>query len=254
VKGSFNGTDILTTYEGVANQPGNFERLSAMHAAFAWSENLERLVEATTAIVARNLRFDPTPEQRAIILAAPERSAAALSSIRFTEVEDELCAIVRQREADIVRAAAVENVNLRGNRIERLVTGGGNAHKLGDLRRAFDGGELVVDVKTKLSDRMSAPKAYNIDKMLAFLAKEGSVFAFLVLGVDVRAGSVIARLVPALDQVLLAATAVQNHWAGRNSRGVTQLSGRFDRVLANDYRSEIDIAKVKAFLLELLSR
>jgi hypothetical protein len=254
VKGSFNGTDILTNYEGVANQPENFERLFATHAAFTWSENLERLVEATTAIVARNLRFDPTAEQRAIILAAPERTASALCSIRFTEVEDELRAIVRQRETEIVQAAAVENVNLRGNRIERLVTGGVNVHELGDLRRAFNGGELVVDVKTKLLDRVSAPKAYNIDKMLAFLAKEGSVFAFLVLGVDVRAATVVARLVPVLDQILLAATAVQHHWAGRGSRGVTQLSGRFDRVLASDYGPEIDIVKANAFILELLAR
>jgi hypothetical protein len=254
VKGSFNGTDILANYEGVANQPENFERLFAMHMAFSWSENLERLVEATTAIVARNLRFDATPEQREIILAAPERAAAAVFSIRFSEVEEELGAIVRQREAEIVRVAAVENVNLRGNRIERLVTGGVNAHALGDLRRPFDGGELVVDVKTKLLDRISAPKAYNIDKMLAFLAKEGSVFAFLVLGVDVRAGTVVGRLVPVLDEVLLAATAVQHHWAGRGSRGVTQLSGQFDRVLATDYRPNIDVARAKAFMLELLAR
>jgi hypothetical protein len=254
VKGSFNGTDILTNYEGVANQPETFEQLFAMHAAFTWAENLERLVEATTAIVARNLRFDPTAEQRAVILAAPERAAAALSSTRFTEAENELRAIVLQGEAEIVLAAAVENVNLRGNRIERLVTGGATVHELGDLRRAFGGGELVVDVKTKLLDRVSAPKAYNIDKMLAFLAKEGSVFAFLVLGVDVRAATVVARLVPVLDQILLAATAVQHHWAGRGSRGVTQLSGRFDRVLASDYGPEIDIVKANAFILELLAR
>jgi hypothetical protein len=254
VKGSFNGTDILTDYEGVANEPQKFERLFAMHTAFTWSENLERLVEATTAIVARNARFAPTAEQRAIILAAPERATAALSLPRFAEIEDELRVIVRQREAEIVRAAAVENVNLRGNRIERLVTGGVNAHELGDLRRDLDGGELVVDVKTKLSDRVSAPKAYNIDKMLAFLATEASVFAFLVLGVDVNAGKVAARLLPVLDHVLLTATAVQHHWAGRGSRGVTQLAGHFDRVLAGDYRPEIDLAEAKAFLGDLLAR
>lgn len=254
VKGSFNGTDILADYEGVANEPLNFERLLAMHAAFTWSENLERLVEATTAIVARNLRFAPTVEQRAIVLAAPARAVAALSSARFAEVEGELRGIVRLREAEIVRAAAVDNVNLRGNRIERLVTGGLNAHELGDLRRDLDGGALVVDVKTKLLDRVSAPKAYNIDKMLAFLATEGSVFAFLILGVDVSTEKVVARLVPVLDQVLLAATAIQHHWAGRGSRGVTQLSGRFDRVLVSDYCPKVDVAKAKAFLADLLAR
>lgn len=254
VKGSFNGTDILTTYEGMANQPENFEQLFAMHAAFTWAENLERLVEATTAIVARNVRFNPTPEQRAVILAAPDRAAAALTSPRFSRIEEELRTIVHQRETEIVRAAAVENVNLRGNRIERLVTGGASRHELGDLRRALEGGELGVDVKTKLLDRASAPKAYNIDKMLAFLGEEGSVFAFLVIGVDLQAGTAIARLVPALDTVLLAATVVQHHWASRSSRGVTQLSRGFDRVLAEGYTPTIDIARAQAFLRELLAR
>lgn len=254
VKGSFNGTDILTNYEGVANNPENFEHLFAMHTAFTWTENLERLVEATNAIVARNLRFDATPQQRVTILAAPDRAAAALLSPRFKQVEAELLAIVHQREAEIVRVAGVENVNLRGNRIERLVTGSANQRELGDLRLAFNGGELGIDVKTKLADRVSAPKAYNIDKMLAFLAQEGSVFAFLVVGVDVYQGIVVARLVPVLDTVLLASTAVQHHWAGRGSRGVTQLSGRFDRVLASDYTPTIPVAQARAFLLDLLAR
>ncbi len=153
-----------------------------------------------------------------------------------------------------VRFLLANSTFLRGNRIERLVTGGVNAHELGDLRRGLDGGELVVDVKTKLTDRISAPKAYNIDKMLSFLATEGSVFAFLVLGVDVNAGTVAARLVPVLDQVLLSATAVQHHWAGRGSRGVTQLSGRFDQVLAANYRPTIDQAKARTFLSDLLAR
>jgi hypothetical protein len=43
---------------------------------------------------------------------------------------------------EILQAAAVENVNLRGNRIEQLVTGGGNVHDLGDLRRDLDPGDL----------------------------------------------------------------------------------------------------------------
>jgi hypothetical protein len=254
VKGSFNGTDILASVEGVANEPENFEKLFGMHTAFTWAENLERLVEATTAIEARNVRFHPTPEQCAIILAAPDRAAVALSSPRFSQIEEELCMIVLQRAAQIVRVAAIENVNLRGNRIERLVTGGASQHELGDLRRTLDGGELVVDVKTKLFDRVSAPKAYNIDKMLALLAEEGSVFAFLVIGVDLRAKTVVARLVPVLDMALLAATVVQHHWAGRGSRGVTQLSGRFDRVLAGDYTPGIDAAKAQAFIVNLLAR
>jgi hypothetical protein len=254
VKGSFNGTDILTTYEGIENKPETFEQLFAIHSAFTWAENLERLVEATTAIVARNQRFAPTSVQRDVIRAAPERAAAALSSPRFVAIENELRSIVRREENQILNAAALENVNLRGNRIERVVTGGENQHDLGDLRRALEQGELGVDIKTKLADRTSAPKAYNIDKMLAFLAEPGSVFAFLVIEVSVHARTVDARLVPVLDEVLLAATGIQHHWAGRGSRGVTQLSGQFGRVLDRSYNPSIDTAKARAFLDELLKR
>lgn len=254
VKGSFNGTDILTNYAGIENRPENFERLSAMHSAFTWTENLERLVEATTAIVARNQRFNPTSEEQELILAAPERAAAALSSMRFAAIEQELRDLVHQREAQILEAAVVENVNLRGNRIERLVSGGANQHELGDLRRAMERGELRIDIKTKLADRPSAPKAYNIDKLLAFLAEAGSVFAFLVIRVDVHERSVVARLIPVLDNLLLTATGIQHHWAGRGSRGVTQLSGQFARVLDSGYAPSIDIAKAQAFLRDLLNR
>lgn len=252
VRGGFNGTDILTDYEGLANQPQNFEQLFAMHSAFIWGENLERLVEATTAIVGHDQRFHPTDEQRQIILGAPERALLALQSPQWNQLEEELRATVFARRTDILRAAAVENVNLRGNRIEQIVTGAGSAHDLGDLRRDLPIGQLVIDVKTKLVDRASAPKAYNIDKMLAFHAEPGSVFAFLVLGVNVHSDSVVVRLVPVLEDVLLDATGVQHHWAGRASRGVTQLAGRFDQVLAPEFTPRIDVARAKAFLLGLL--
>lgn len=254
VKGSFNGTDIVTNYEGIENNPEHFDQLFAMHSAFTWTENLERLVEATTTIVARNEKFNPTPEQRSIILAAPDRAVAALSSPRFAEIERELREMVRLREAQILEAAAVENVNLRGNRIERLVTGGVNQHGLGDLRRALELGELGIDIKTKLADRASAPKAYNIDKMLAFLAEEASVFAFLVMGIDLRGANVVARLIPVFDDVLLTATGIQHHWAGRGSRGVTQLAGQFGGVLDRGYIPSIDVARAQSFLCDLLNR
>jgi hypothetical protein len=252
VKGSFNGSDILTDYGGLSNRPENFERLFAMHSAFTWTEHVERLVEATHAIVGRDNRFHPTDAQRQTILSAPERAWAALESAHFTELDNQFRATVVTRLEEIIRAAAVENVNLRGNRIEQIVTGGVNAHELGDLRRDLAFGKLVIDVKTKLADRMSAPKAYNIDKMLAFHAEPGSVFAFLLLNVDVHARAVVVRLVPVLDDVLLEATVVQHHWAGRVSRGVTQLAGRYDRVLAPGFKPSVDLTRAKAFLLRLL--
>ena len=248
IKGSFNGSDIMTEYEGVANAPENFEQLFAQHSAFTWAENVERLVEATTAIVARNSRFDPTDTQKKTILSAPDRAAAALQSPVFRSIEAELRQLVSQQHDGILAASRLDNVNIRGNSIEQILTGQANAHDLGDLARPIDGGRLIIDVKTKLLDKASAPKAYNVDKMLQFLSEPGSVFAFLMLWVDVHVGSISTRLLPALENSVLSATVVQHHWAGRSSRGVTQLSGAFSQASDPNYEPRIDGQKARAFL------
>lgn len=253
VKGSFNGTDIMTEYEGQPNAPENFPALFAQHSAFTWEENLERLVEATNAIVARNIRFAPNQDQQVMILDAPLRAQAALESPAFLKAEEELQSLVEAQSQAILELAQLDNVNLRGNAIEQLITGVGNAHELGDLARDIDGGLLVIDVKTKLLDRASAPKAYNVDKMLTFLSEPGSVFAFFMIGVDTQAGIVSGRLLPVLERSLLDATVVQHHWAGRGSRGVTQLSGRFGEASRADYRPSVDIERAQKFLKELLA-
>jgi hypothetical protein len=253
IKGSFNGTDIMVEYEGIPNRPENFDELFALHGAFTWAENVGRLVEATNAIVGRDSRFRPSDAQREILMAAPERAAAAIASPAFREIERELMDTVAARRAAIIDAARIDNVNLRGNAIEQVLTGGANRHDLGDLVKEVEGGPLVIDIKTKLLDRASAPKAYNVDKMLAFLAKPGSVFAFLMLAVDTQSGQLSARLLPVLEASLLEATVVQHHWAGRSSRGVTQLSGRFARGSAPDYRPSVDIARARGFLADLLA-
>lgn len=253
IKGSFNGTDIMVEYEGIPNRPENFDELFARHGAFAWKENVARLVEATNAIVGQDSRFRPSDAQREVLMAAPERAAAALASPAFHAVERELLEMVSARREAIIEAARIDNVNLRGNAIEQVLTGGANRHDLGDLVKDLVGGALVIDIKTKLLDRASAPKAYNVDKMLAFLAQPGSVLAFLMLAVDTRSGELSARLLPVLEASLLEATVVQHHWAGRLSRGVTQLSGRFGRGSAPDYRPSVDVARARDFLVSLLA-
>ena len=252
IKGSFNGTDIMSLYEGLPNTPEHFEALFALHSAFTWEENIERLVESTNAIVGRDNRFRLRDADKAVIMAAAERAAAALTAPQFQEVERELCELVHGQRAAILQAAQIENVNLRGNAIEQLLTGVANAHDLGDLVRPLGDGRLVIDIKTKLLDRASAPKAYNIDKMLTFLAEPGSVFAFFMIGVDIQAGSVSARLLPVLESALLEATGLQHHWAGRTSRGVTQLSGQFGRASAPGYHPLVDLDRAHSFLDRLL--
>ncbi|MFG3493931.1 hypothetical protein [Streptomyces sp. NPDC047886] len=254
VRGSFNGGDILREYQGLRNSPENFDALFASHAAFTWEENLERLVGATNDVAGRDLRFRPTEEQTAQILRGPERAARVMGARAFRQVGEELADIVRARSDAILRSARVENVNVRGNDIERHITGlgGGHGHRLDDLVREFPGGVLSIDVKTKLLDRASAPKAYNIDKTLAFLATPDSVPAFLMVGIDLRRATVSAVLLPIFEVTLLRATRVQHHWAGRNSRGVTQLTGRFSEVFDAGYRPAVGVDEADAFVSSLL--
>lgn len=252
VKGSFNGTDIMAEYEGTLNVPKNFPILFAQHSAFSWEENLERLVEATNQIVARVTRFEPSENERKQILAAPKRSSDALASQEFKMVGDELISRIQSKSSEIIQAALLDNVNLRGNSIEQMITEAGNAHELGDLVRPLDGGELVIDIKTKLLDRASAPKAYNVDKMLRFLAQPGSVFAFFMIGVDTKQRKVSGKLLPVLEASLLETTVVQHHWAGRGSRGVTQLSGPFGDAFAPEYVPKVEESGAQAFLRHLM--
>jgi hypothetical protein len=252
VKGSFNGTDIMTEYDGLTNEPRNFEQLFALHAAFSWPENLARLVEATTAIVGRDNRFHATDLQRQQVLTAPERALSVMESEGFKSFEAELGQLISQRSENILEASQLQNVNLRGNAIEQILTGAGNTHALGDIERQVQGSILVVDIKTTLLDRASAPKAYNVDKMLHFLSQPGSVLAFLMVWVDVEAASIVTRLLPVLEESILKATVVQHHWAGRSSRGVTQLSGAFSQAIKPDYRPSIDLPNAKTFLKRLL--
>jgi hypothetical protein len=88
-------------------------------------------------------------------------------------------------------AALIENVNVRGRVIEYLIAGEDEAlrqqlivalkagnkglprfktdNTLGDYGRIFPTYDTETDVKTKIMILSSNPKAYNLDKMLAFL-------------------------------------------------------------------------------------
>jgi hypothetical protein len=252
VKGSFNGPDIMTVFEGTPNRPEHFDDLFALHSAFEWEENLERLVEATNEIIARNTRFEPSKAELEFILNAPSQFAAAMVSQEFRDAESNLIARMDAAKADILSAAQIDNVNIRGNVIEQLITGDGNAHELGDVTIPLGAGDLVIDLKTKLLDRASAPKAYNVDKLLRLLSKPGSVFAFFMIGVDVGQGEVSGRLLTVLDDHLRKATVVQHHWAGRGSRGVTQLSGNFGQALSASYKPAISPESAQTFLRDLV--
>jgi hypothetical protein len=120
--------------------------------------------------------------------------------------------------------------------------GAGNRHALGDLIFPLPRGRrLIVDIKSKLRGRPSSPKLYNIDRMLRALADGQTVFAALFVGMDLMGQRVTARLVNVFDEALLGATVVQHHWAGRRSRGVTQLRNCPERIFEADFQAHVDV-------------
>ena len=98
----------------------------------------------------------------------------------------------------------------------------------------------------------SNPKAYNLDKMLEFLAHDRSVFMFYFVGVD--ADKVVNTVLVSMFQAdLLRSTILLRHWAGRNSRGVTQFEGKMINDLIVTPTSRIDEAESLDFLKKVIA-
>lgn len=252
VRGSFLGHDIMRDVNGIENDPSNFEVLFAAHQEFTWEENLARLVEATGNIVGTGQKFAPNPQQAENILRAPAIARELSARYKYQELKADLDQIVKEKHDKILELGRIDNVNVRGNQIEQLITGGINEHKLADIVRETGGIEISLEIKTKLMDRTSSPKAYNIDKALSTLAKGNSAIAFCFIGIALQAGKVTSSTVSILDKTIIGATRIQFHWAGRNSRGVTQLAGDFGQVFSPNYKEEIDEELARRFLQRLL--
>ncbi len=253
IKGSFLGHDILRKLDTLENTPSNFEALFDLHRQLTWDENITRLVEATTAIVPTGHRFIPTAAETDTILSAPDRASLWASSHAYSDVEGALIDTIRNRRRDVLSAASIDNVNVRGNAIEQVITAAGNFHSLDDITYELPGlGKLHVDVKTKLLNRSSNPKLYNIDKTLAILSKPEASLALFLVGIDVDRALVAGRLISVFDRCIVPATRIQFHWAGRASRGVTQLSGDVTSCFSERFVPTVDIAAGQALLRRFL--
>ena len=245
IKGSFNGSDIMRNFEGISNEPGNFEFLFTSHENYTFTENLERLVEATNRIQPTGKKFTPTESQIFCILRSVERAESFLQSDDYRTLSEDLRQRVNKAASEIVIAAFIENVNLRGRIIEYLITSPGSLRDslidalhtgaplpeiyttddLGDYERSFADFETATDIKTKILFLSSNPKGYNIDKLLAFLSAEKSVYLIYIVAIDEHR-NISTRLCSMYDRQILQGTRVIGHWAGRNSRGVTQFDGK----------------------------
>lgn len=253
IRGSFLGHDIAREHSQLVNEPNNFDALFAIHAPRTWDENVERLVVETNAIAASGTRFTPSEEQYGKIIAAPTIARALSTNPEYAELHSELTRVVDDNRDSIFRAARIDNVNLRGNAIEQIVTHGGNFHSVEDASRTLHvGTEVKIDIKTKMLNLASSPKAYNIDKTLKVLSDGNTVISFFFIGVDPEEELIKTRLVSIFDRTILEATRVQFHWAGRNSRGVTQLAGDLHPLFDANFVELIDVRRSQVFLRRLI--
>jgi hypothetical protein len=218
--------------------------------------------------------FGVNESAAAAILDAPERAARFVESADCAVLKAELDAQVSKVRSEILLAALIENVNVRGRVIEYPIAGEDEAlrqdliaalkagnkglprfktdNTLGDYRRIFPTYDTATDVKTKIMILSSNPKAYNLDKMLEFLANSRSVFMFYFVGVD--PGKIVSTvLVSMFQEKLLRATILLKHWSGRNSRGVTQFEGTAinDLIVKPDFA--INTVEARQFLERLIA-
>lgn len=272
IKGSFNGSDIMKEFEGAKNIPDNFEFLYSSHENYTFEENLERLVEATNHISPTGRRFLPDESQVECIRESVDRAISFLRSEEYEILNKDLNDRVRAVESEIAIAAFIDNVNLRGRIIEYLITAEDDlktalmrclhtgqplpeiftADELGDYKRNFGNYLTETDIKTKVLFLSSNPKGYNIDKLLSFLSEEKSVYLVYVVAID-KNRTIQTRLCSLFNRQLLSGTRIIKHWAGRNSRGVTQYEGKALEAIVEDFDPEIDYKDSQDFITDCLN-
>jgi hypothetical protein len=256
----------------VQNSPPNFEFLFSSHENYTFEENLDRLVEATGNIAPTGSRFTPSEAQIECIRQSVGRADSFLHSEEYGILDKDLNDRVHSVESEIVIAAFIDNVNLRGRIIEYLITADDDlkavlmrclqtrkplpeiftADKLGDYEREFDSYLTATDIKTKVLFLSSNPKGYNIDKLLSFLAEERSVYLVYIVAID-KDKHIQTQLCSMFNRQLLSGTRIIKHWAGRNSRGVTQYDGRTLEAIIGDFDCSIDYKDSQEFITDCLN-
>ena len=253
IRGSVNLSNIIKNFSNYKNEPTNFVELFKLHSEIPQRDNVERIVENTKLIKAQKAKFLLSDEQKRIILSNVEFIKKIETDDEFLKLNKKLIAKVFEHESEILQTAKIDNVNLRGNAIEQLITGGKNFHELGDISETIKGtNSIIIDVKSKLLNLSSAPKAYNIDKMLEAMTKKDTYFGYLFIGVNYESSEVKALLLSFIDKSLIESTIVQHHWSSINSRGTAQLSDDIKKVFDKNFQIDIDIEKAKEFLTELI--
>ena len=275
IKGSFNGSDILLSFQNMENCPTNFKKLYEYHQGLSFDDNLERLVENTNGIVGRIQKFEVTEKKEEVIYNSIKRAENFIASKYYKELNNDLCNRVKSVQNEIAIAAFIDNVNIRGRVIEYLITDDGSSlkekiidslrnkkpivnfkteDKLGDYSKEYENFNTETDIKTKVLFLNGNPKAYNIDKLLSFLSEEKSVYMIYLLGIDSN-GEIKSRLCSVFDQRLINSTNIIHHWAGRNSRGVTQFIGDgLNKILDETKKNIFDTNLARNFIKTMIEK
>lgn len=274
IVGNINYSDILREYNGVDNVGENYKKLFALHKQIGFQGNLSRIVQETNNISPSGKRFVPSEEQKRIILEAPERAYDFMISEAYGELKADLDNKTLLAEADIrlIEKQYSHDVKLRGNLVEYFITSTDEKKKavlrkkiekqeviedvtvdngLGDYSVNIDGYEIETDIKSKVTKLNSAPKGYNVDKILEFLSDPKSVYLLYIVAMNGEEKP-MTELSSIFQDQILDKTRIQHHWAGRNSRGVAQFDGHSLEYFVNDRNVRIEIEKAKKFLRELL--
>lgn len=274
IKGSFNGSDIEKTFNEIKNSPENFDELFEIHKQIPFEMNLVRLVESTNGIMPTGKKFEVLEKNKILILDAPSRAKRFSESKEFNRLKDELNTLVKKFQNEILIASLIEGEKVRGSIIEYLIAGKDEILKqnlieslqnktdippfksdneLGDFVKNFgDVYHTATDIKTKIMFLNSNPKAYNLDKMLSFLSSENSVFMFYFVGIDLDE-ILDPVLVSMFHDKVLDNTILIKHWAGRNSRGVSQLNGKKIKELFTDNtKTNVSLDKSIEFLNNII--
>ena len=273
IKGSFNGSDIVRQFNSIENTPENFYRLFLIHDAIGFDGNLQRLVDETSAISGTGHAFEITDMSRINIFNSPKRAIHFSTSMEYKLLKQELDEKVFENKHSILLASLIENINIRGRIIEYLIAGKNDALRqeiihaliekqhglprfttddsLGDYTKEFESYYTETDIKTKIMILDSNPKAYNIDKMLEFLSNPTSVFLFYFIGIN-PCEIFNTALTSMFENRLVSGTLLLKHWAGRNSRGVTQLEGKMIVDILNNPANLIDIKQANNLLQKMI--
>lgn len=273
IRGSINCSDIMMEYDGILNEPSNFATLYAYHIEMTFEDNLKRLVESTNNIVGLLPKFEVSAQNESKIISSVDLAQSFISSNEYIDLQKDLSERVAKVQGEIAIASLIDNVNLRGRIIEYLITDNGSdlknqiinalreksslpnfktPDKLGDYSKKYSLYNTETDIKTKIMFLDSNPKGYNIDKLLEFLSTDKAVYMIYLVGIDDN-GKIIVSLCSCFDTRLIQATSIRHHWAGRNTRGVTQFIGeKLKDILNNQTNSIIDKSKAIEFLHSLI--